>query len=59
MRGTSTVWASSAKGLPVKQVALSSIDEIDSVYWFDDRYERPTVRREPDYRNCRPEDLPY
>ena len=100
-----------SKSLPVKQVPLESIDEIDSVYWFDDRHERPTVRRvvdharlieevdlsypiilgsdgrvmdgmhriakallegratidavqfgthlEPDYRNCRPEDLPY
>ncbi|HMG27778.1 MAG TPA: hypothetical protein VKH36_13305 [Acidimicrobiia bacterium] len=100
-----------SKSLPVKQVPLESIDEIDSVYWFDDRRERPTVRRvvdharliedvdlsypiilgsdgrvmdgmhriakallegratidavqfqthlEPDYRNCRPEDLPY
>lgn len=90
---------------------LDSIDEIDSVYWFDDRVDRPTVRRvvdhvrliegvdvshpiilgvdgrvmdgmhriakallegrstisavrfedhpDPDYRNCRPEDLPY
>jgi hypothetical protein len=95
----------------VKQVPLAEIDEIDSVYWFDDRRERPTVRHvvdharlieevdlsypvilgrdgrvmdgmhriakallegrttidavqfeiqpEPDYRNCRPEDLPY
>ena len=97
--------------LPIKDVDLASIDEIDSVYWFDDQLERPTVRRvvdharlieevdlshpiilgidgrvmdgmhriakallqgratiravqfethpEPDYRNCRPEDLPY
>ena len=100
-----------SKDFPVKQVALDSIDELDSVYWFDDRRERPTVLRvvdharlieevdmshpvilgrdgrvmdgmhriakallegratidavqfeihpEPDYRNCRPEDLPY
>jgi hypothetical protein len=92
-------------------VKLDSIDEIDSVYWFDDRVDRPTVRRvvdhvrliegvdvshpiilgvdgrvmdgmhriakallegrstisavqfsthpDPDYRNCRPDDLPY
>jgi elongation factor P hydroxylase len=92
-------------------VALASIEEIDSVYWFDDQFQRATVRRvvdhvrlieevelshpiilgsdgrvmdgmhriakallegrttisavqfeyeiEPDYRNCRPEDLPY
>jgi hypothetical protein len=100
-----------SRGLPIKDVELASIDEIDSVYWFDDQSERPTVRRvvehvrliedvdlsypiilgadgrvmdgmhriakalllgretisavrfethlEPDYRNCRPEDLPY
>jgi hypothetical protein len=100
-----------SKPLPVKEVELATIDEIDSVYWFDDRSQRPTVRRvvdharlieavdlsypiilgfdgrvmdgmhriakalllgretisavqfeahvEPDYRNCRPEDLPY
>ena len=100
-----------SKHFPVKQVALESIDELDSVYWFDDRRQRPTVRRvvdharliedvdlshpiilgrdgrvmdgmhrvakallegratidavqfeihpDPDYRNCRPEDLPY
>jgi hypothetical protein len=99
-----------SKDLPVKDVDLASIDEIDSVYWFDD-LERPTVRKvvdharlieevdmshpiilgfdgrvmdgmhriarallegwtkisavqfetplEPNYRNCRPEDLPY
>jgi hypothetical protein len=99
------------KELPIRDVDLASIDEIDSVYWFDDQLERPTVRRvvdharliedvdvshpiilgfdgrvmdgmhriakallqgqktiravqfdcpvEPDYRNCRPEDLPY
>ena len=100
-----------SSALPVREVALDSIDEIDSVYWFDDRTDRPTVRRvvdhlrliedvnlshpiilgvdgrvmdgmhriakallegrstisavrfathpDPDYRNCRPEDLPY
>jgi hypothetical protein len=100
-----------SNGLPVREVELASISEIDSVYWFDDRVERPTVRRvvdharlieevdlsypiilgvdsrvmdgmhriakallqgrgtisavkfdshlEPDYRDCRPEDLPY
>lgn len=100
-----------SRELPVKVVDLASIDEIDSVYWFDDRFQRPTVRKvveharlieevdlsypiilgfdgrvmdgmhrvakalllgretisavqfdarvEPDYRNCRPEDLPY
>lgn len=100
-----------SSGLPVKAVDLASIEEIDSVYWFDDQSQRATVRRvvdhirlieevdlsypiilgfdgrvmdgmhriakalvqgrvtisavqfeheiEPDYRNCRPEDLPY
>ena len=100
-----------SRALPVSDVALDSIDEIDSVYWFDDQIDRPTVRRvvdhlrlmedvdlshpiilgvdgrvmdgmhrvakallegrstisavrfathpDPDYRNCRPEDLPY
>jgi hypothetical protein len=100
-----------SRGLPTKDVELASISEIDSVYWFDDQSQRPTVRRvveharliedvdlsypvilgvdgrvmdgmhriakalllgretisavqfethlEPDYRNCRPEDLPY
>jgi len=100
-----------SSALPVRDVKLDSIDEIDSVYWFDDRIDRPTVRRvvdhvrliedvdlshpiilgvdgrvmdgmhriakallegrstisavrfethpDPDYRNCRPEDLPY
>ncbi|MGH9098565.1 MAG: hypothetical protein ACRDWB_14210 [Acidimicrobiales bacterium] len=97
-------------GLPVEQIPLDSIDEVDSVYWFTDdlvpsvravvehtrliqavdttypiilgsdgrvmdgmhrvarallegrstiaavRFELPL---EPDYRNCRPEDLPY
>jgi hypothetical protein len=99
-----------SKNLLAKEVDLASIDEIDSVYWFDE-LERPTVRKvveharlieevdlshpiilgfdgrvmdgmhriakallegratisavqfgaplEPDYRNCRPEDLPY
>jgi hypothetical protein len=31
-------------GLPVEQVQLAAIDEVDSVYWFDDS-ERPTVRK--------------
>jgi hypothetical protein len=100
-----------SKPLSVKEVELASIDEIDSVYWFNGQSERPTVRRvvdharlieavdlsypiilgvdgrvmdgmhriakalllgretiravqfdapvEPNYRNCRPEDLPY
>jgi hypothetical protein len=99
-----------SRTLPVKDVELASIGEVDSVYWFDET-NRPTVRRvvdharliedvdvsypiilgvdgrvmdgmhrvakallrgqstihavqfdrqiDPDYRNCRPEDLPY
>jgi hypothetical protein len=99
------------KDFPVKDVDLDSIGEVDSVYWFNDGDEVPTVRRivdhmrlvhhvdvsypiilgsngcvmdgmhrvvralleghrtiravqfevdpEPDYRNCRPQDLPY
>jgi len=30
--------------LPIEQVAISSIEEIDSVYWFDATH-KPTVRR--------------
>lgn len=98
------------RDLPVQEVALADLPEIDSDYWFDSQ-ETPTVRRvvehfrlahevdppypiilgpdnrvmdgmhrvaralldgrttiaavrlptlpEPDYRDCRPEDLPY
>jgi hypothetical protein len=98
------------RDLPVEQVELTDVFEIDSVYWFDE-WQRPTVRRvvehvrlvqevdpshpiilgpdgrvmdgmhrvarallegrttiaarrlpvlpEPDYRNCRPDELPY
>lgn len=31
-------------GLPVQEVALDDIAEIDSAYWFDER-EQPTVRK--------------
>lgn len=31
-------------GLPVELVALTEIGEIDTVYWFDDGWHRPTVR---------------
>ncbi len=100
-----------SRDLPVESVRLDSLSEIDTVYWFDDREQRPTIRRvaehmrlveqvdpgypiilgpdgrvmdgmhriaralladeteivavrfptapEPDYRDCRPEDLPY
>ena len=30
---------------PVRQVAVDSIWEVDTVYWFDDDTYRPTVRR--------------
>lgn len=45
MRGTSTALVELSKDSPVNQVPLESIEEIDSVHWFDDRRERPTVRR--------------
>ncbi len=99
------------RGLEIVEVPVDGIDEVDTVYWFDDREQRPTVRRviehfrltqqvdpsipiilgpdgrvmdgmhriarailegrdaidairfdalpEPDYRDCRPEELPY
>ncbi|MHB1927998.1 MAG: hypothetical protein ACYCUG_00935 [Acidimicrobiales bacterium] len=99
-----------ARDLPVEDIPLDAIAEVDSVYWFDER-DRPTVRKlvehmrlvvevelshpvilgpdgrvmdgmhriarvlldggatvravrlselpPPDYRGCRPEDLPY
>jgi hypothetical protein len=100
-----------SRTLPVKEVAVESIEEVDSAYWFETGSDRPTVRAilehmrlvqqvdsshpiilgsdgrvmdgmhrvlralldgrstiravrfevnpEPDFRNCRPEDLPY
>jgi hypothetical protein len=100
-----------AEGLPVVDVPLDSIDEVDTVYWFHGPDDQPTVRSivghvrliqdvdpsypiilgsdgrvmdgmhrvarallegrrtiaavrfstdpDPDYRNCRPGDLPY
>ena len=38
-----------SSALPVREVALDSIDEIDSVYWFGDQVDRPTVRRVVDH----------
>lgn len=35
--------------LPVQQVELSSIWEVDTTYWFDDVSERPTVRNIVDH----------
>jgi hypothetical protein len=37
-----------ARDLPVEQVALADVDEIDSVYWFDE-FQRPTVRNVVDH----------
>ena len=34
-----------SSGFPRERVALSSIREIDEVYWFDDEHERPTCRK--------------
>jgi hypothetical protein len=100
-----------SRGLPVHAVAVDSIGEVDTAYWFDGGTAAPTVRAiveharlmrdadlsfpvilgpdgrvmdgmhriaramlegrtevsavrfpalpEPDYRDCRPEDLPY
>ena len=33
------------RDLPVVRLPLSSIDEVDTVYWFDDDFEKPTVRK--------------
>jgi hypothetical protein len=38
-----------SRSLPVRDIPLGSIDEIDSVYWFDDGRERPTVRSVADH----------
>ena len=38
-----------SRALPVEDVDLATIGEIDSVYWFDDDRERPTVRRVVDH----------
>ena len=34
-----------SRDLPIERVPLETIGEIDTVYWFDDREERPTVRK--------------
>lgn len=34
-----------SRGLPVEPVPIDAIGEIDTVYWFDDRDELPTVRK--------------
>ena len=40
-----------SKGLPPTRVALSSIREIDEVYWFDDAKQRPTCRKVLEHMN--------
>jgi hypothetical protein len=34
-----------SRGLPVESVAIDSIDEVDTSYWFDGSAEEPTVRK--------------
>jgi hypothetical protein len=34
-----------SRGLPTRHVPIESIWELDTNYWFDDREQRPTVRR--------------
>jgi hypothetical protein len=34
-----------SRDLPIERVAVETIGEIDTVYWFDGRKERPTVRK--------------
>lgn len=38
-----------SRNLPVREVALSSIWEVDTVYWFNDETDPPTVRRVVDH----------
>lgn len=38
-----------SKDFPVQEVALSSIWEVDEVYWFDPETDPPTVRRVVDH----------
>ena len=33
-----------ARDLPVERVPLADLHEIDTVYWFDGDYQKPTVR---------------
>jgi hypothetical protein len=34
-----------SRGLPVEQVPIASINEIDTTYWFDEHDQLPTVRK--------------
>lgn len=38
-----------SRGLPVRDVEVSSIWEVDTVYWFDQETDPPTVRRVVDH----------
>jgi hypothetical protein len=38
-----------SRSLPVREVELSSIWEVDTVYWFDDETDPQTVRRVVDH----------
>jgi hypothetical protein len=38
-----------SRNLPVREVELSSIWEVDTAYWFDDETDPPTVRRVVDH----------
>ena len=38
-----------SKGLPVVDVAVESIRELDEIYWFDGKKEQPTCRRIVDH----------
>ena len=49
-----------SKSLPRNTVELTSIREIDEVYWFDDAKQRPTCRRVLEHMRLIDEvDLPY
>jgi hypothetical protein len=43
-----------SRGLPVHAMAVDSVREVDTVYWFDASPALP----EPDYRDCQAADLP-
>jgi len=38
-----------SRDLPVHEVELSAMSEVDTVYWFDDESNRPTVRSVVDH----------
>lgn len=49
-----------SQGLPVKKVNVSSISEVDTVYWFSDETDSPTVRSVADHaRLIREVDMSY